>query len=92
MAQFHYPYTPALYLVLDRFDNEKKVGRIHVPELMVNGTLDDVVPPSHGERLYERANEPRKFVSLTGHGHIDLLDDCGPMILDWVNKLPMGAG
>lgn len=91
VAQFHYPYIPALYLVLDRFDNEKKIGNIHVPVLMVNGPLDDVVPPSQGKRLYELANEPRTFISLTGRGHNDLLDDFAPMGLDWAGKLPAGT-
>lgn len=86
-AQFHYPYIPALYLVLDRFDSEKKIGKIHAPVLMVNGPLDDVVPPSQGKRLYELANEPKEFHSMPGRGHNDILEVFAPIGIEWAGKL-----
>ena len=87
MAQHEYPIFPAKLIVLDRFENDKKMGRIHAPLLIVNGTDDQVIPPMQGEQLYKMANEPRQFISLPGHGHNDLFDDAAPLILNWAGRL-----
>ncbi|MGD0736055.1 MAG: alpha/beta hydrolase [Terracidiphilus sp.] len=89
MAQKEYPMFPVRYLVLDRFENLKKIQNVHVPVFIVNGTEDQVIPPVQGKELYERANEPRKFVSLPGRGHNDLFHDFAPIGMDWASKLPV---
>jgi len=87
VAQFHYPYLPAKYLVLDRYDNAKKIRNIHAPLLVVNGANDEVIPPAQGKRLFELANEPRQFNSLPGRGHNDTFDDFAPLSLEWASRL-----
>ncbi|MGA3046665.1 MAG: alpha/beta hydrolase [Terracidiphilus sp.] len=91
MAQSKYPIFPAQNMVLDRFENFKKVKNIHVPVLIVNGTMDEVIPPSQGKQLYDLANEPRQYASLPGHGHNDLFHDFVPLGLDWVSKFSAGT-
>jgi fermentation-respiration switch protein FrsA (DUF1100 family) len=88
MAQVHYPIFPAELIVLDRFENARKMKNVHVPVLIVNGTMDEVIPPSQGKQLYDLANEPREFRSLPGIGHNDLFHDFAPLGLNWVSKLP----
>jgi hypothetical protein len=87
MAQAEYPIFPMNYMVLDRFENFRKMKNIHVPVLIVNGTLDEVIPPVQGKELYELANEPRQFYSLQGDGHNDLFHDFAPLAMDWVGRL-----
>jgi fermentation-respiration switch protein FrsA (DUF1100 family) len=60
---------------------------IHVPLLIVNGAMDNVVPPAQGMQLYALANEPRQFYSLPNLGHNDLFHDFAPISLDWVSRL-----
>jgi len=86
-AQTLYPFLPATLLVLDRFDSEKKIGSVHAPLLIVNGALDDVVPPSHGLKLYSLANEPKEFHSFPDRGHNDVFDPFIPLSLDWLNRV-----
>ena len=38
MAQVDYPFLPVDLMVLDRFENFKKIGSVHDPVLIVNGT------------------------------------------------------
>src|SRR5271157_5364603 len=57
MAQVEFPYFPAEYLALDRYESDKKIGKIHVPLLIVNGAKDQLIPPSQGKQLYALANE-----------------------------------
>jgi hypothetical protein len=88
MAQVAYPFIPAKYLVLDRFENDKKMKSIHAPLLIVNGTEDQVIPPAQGKQLYDLANEPRQFFSLPGRGHNDAFSNFASLALDWANRLP----
>jgi len=55
-----------------RFDQESRIGEVRVPLLIVHGTSDEVVPFSHGRRLYEVARAPKVFVAIPGGGHNDL--------------------
>ena len=87
LAQRDFPFFPSQYLALDRFDNFRKIKNIHVPVLIVNGALDEVVPPSHGEKLYELANEPKEFHSLPNRGHNDAFNDFAPLALDWMTRV-----
>jgi fermentation-respiration switch protein FrsA (DUF1100 family) len=86
LARVHFPIFPASFLVLDRFDNETKISKIHAPLLIVNGDNDQVVPPSQGARLYELANQPKEFHSLAGRGHNDAFDQFAPVSIDWIGR------
>ena len=74
---------PSSLLALDRFDNEKNVGRLHMPLLIANGSKDEVVPDWHGKTLYALANDPKVFYSLANRGHNDAFDDRVPLSLEW---------
>jgi fermentation-respiration switch protein FrsA (DUF1100 family) len=87
VAQYHYPFYPVKYVVLDRFENAGKIGNIHVPLLIVNGDKDQVIPPGQGKLLFAKANQPREFHSLAGDGHNDLFDDFSPIGLEWAGRL-----
>jgi fermentation-respiration switch protein FrsA (DUF1100 family) len=86
LAQRDFPFFPSEYLALDRFENYKKMKNIHVPVLIVNGSEDQVVPPSHGNKLYEMANEPREFHSIPNRGHNDAFDDFAPLAIGWMSR------
>jgi len=50
------------------------IGRIApVPLLLIHGTHDEVIPYSHGERLYERAGQPKTLWRIEGGGHTEAL-------------------
>jgi uncharacterized protein len=87
MAQVEYPYLPAKYLARDRFENEKKIRNIHAPVLIVNGTEDQVIPPSQGRQLFDLANEPKELHSVPGRGHNDAFTDLAPIALGWADRL-----
>lgn len=69
-AQSHYPFVPARWLVLDRYDSLSRIAAIDGPLLIVHGNADRTVPFRHGRTLYERAQEPKTFVPLDGVGHV----------------------
>jgi fermentation-respiration switch protein FrsA (DUF1100 family) len=71
VAQYHYPLLPARWLVSNRMDNEGKIGSVTAPVFVAHGRADRVVPFRMGERLYERASEPKYFLALDRHPHAD---------------------
>lgn len=54
-----------------RLDNEKIVEGKHPPLLIIHGVHDEVIPFQHGQALYKKASEPKKFVVLENSGHND---------------------
>jgi fermentation-respiration switch protein FrsA (DUF1100 family) len=72
MAQVRFPIFPARYMVLDRFDNEKKIAGLTMPLLMGNGGRDAVVPPAQGQKLFAEAQAPKQFYVDPNAGHTDL--------------------
>lgn len=87
MAQKDFPFFPSSHLALDRFDNEKKIKNIHTPLLIVNGSIDQVVPPSQGKELYSLANEPKEYHSLQDRGHNDAFEEFAPLSLNWIERV-----
>ena len=87
VAQAHFSIFPVGILVRDRFDNAKKIGKIHAPLLMVNGANDQVIPPAQGRALFELANEPKQMRTFPGRGHNDLFDDFVPLSLKWIGRV-----
>lgn len=72
VAQHHYFYLPARWLVRDRFESAAKIADVRAPVLIVHGEEDDVVPVKFGRRLFDAALEPKRGLWIEGYGHNDL--------------------
>jgi hypothetical protein len=70
MAAGIYPWLPVRLLSRYRYDNLDKITRISAPLLLVHSRQDEIIPFAHGERLFERAREPKQFLEING-GHND---------------------
>ena len=65
-AKAFYPYIPVSLLLKDRFDNKNKIKNINSPLLVMHGEVDQIVPFSMGQKIYEIANKP-KYSYFTKH-------------------------
>jgi fermentation-respiration switch protein FrsA (DUF1100 family) len=74
VAQHHYPFVPARWLIKDRFDALARVGAARAPILMLQGSRDVVVPPRFGRQLFDAAREPKELWVTPDGGHEDLRD------------------
>ncbi|HKU61548.1 MAG TPA: alpha/beta hydrolase [Gemmatimonadales bacterium] len=73
-----YPWLPVRLIARNRFESDRKIGRLTLPKLFLHARADDVVPIDHGERLFALAPEPKQFVPLGGgHGDAFLVDSAG---------------
>lgn len=87
IAKADFPIYPVEYVVLDRFENDRKIGKIHVPLLIANGKNDQVIPPAQGKLLFDLANEPKQFYSFPDCGHNDSFGYFSVFSLDWASHL-----
>jgi len=74
LAQAHYWYLPAGWLVLDKWRSQEVIERITAPLLVVHGTRDRTVPLRYGRRIFEAAPEPKEFLIVEGAAHNDLYE------------------
>jgi len=70
MAAGIYPWLQVRLLSRYRYDNLGKVTLISAPLLLVHSREDEIIPFSHGERLFRQAREPKQFLEING-GHND---------------------
>ncbi|HEX2284463.1 MAG TPA: alpha/beta hydrolase [Mycobacterium sp.] len=82
----HYPWLPTRWLLLDKYPSIERIASVHVPVLVIAGDRDDIVPPALSKRLYDAANEPKRWLLVPGAGHNDreLLD--GRQMLDEIGR------
>jgi len=71
VAQTHYPWLPVKLLMRNRFDSAAKIGDYHGPLLQSHGTADRIIPYTFGRALFERSNQPKQFIDLSGADHND---------------------
>jgi fermentation-respiration switch protein FrsA (DUF1100 family) len=65
-----YPYFPVRLLSRFRYDTLNRMKEIRSPLLIVHSPEDEIVPFSHGQHLFQAANEPKEFLRIGG-GHND---------------------
>jgi uncharacterized protein len=65
-------FLPVGLILTQKFDTLSKIGEVKMPVLITHGTNDSIVPVEMGERLYEAANAPKRFIKVEGAGHHNL--------------------
>jgi len=63
-----YPWLPVRWLARISYDSKGRIGRLRTPLLSIHSRDDEIVPISHGRRLYDLAADPKRFLELRG-GH-----------------------
>jgi dipeptidyl aminopeptidase/acylaminoacyl peptidase len=71
VAGHYYPYLPVNWMLKHRFDSIAHAPALRAPLLCLIAERDEVIPPVHGERLYEAWGGPKRKLLLAGAGHND---------------------
>ena len=66
MARERYPYFPVGRLLKYHYEALQHVKKLRCPIFIVHSREDEVVPFSHGLKLYEAANHPKEFLEIKG--------------------------
>ena len=72
VAQHHYWYVPAKWLIHDKFDSRKRVGDVYSPIMIIHGDQDRIIPIKFGQALFEAASKPKEIKIIIGGSHDDL--------------------
>jgi pimeloyl-ACP methyl ester carboxylesterase len=79
---FRYLFRPVQWFVhTNDFNTKAKVASIHMPILLITGTLDTLAPPWMAALLYERSNEPKTLKLIEGAEHNGILEFRGDVVL-----------
>jgi fermentation-respiration switch protein FrsA (DUF1100 family) len=70
LGSYHYWFLPVRALARLRYDTQSYIEKVSAPTLVVHSVDDDIVPFTHGKKLFSRANEPKAFLEIHG-GHND---------------------
>jgi hypothetical protein len=68
MGVRQFPFLPVRALARIGYNTQARLPHIQTPVLIVHSPDDEVIPYSHGQQLYQDANEPKEFLQLRG-GH-----------------------
>ena len=61
----------------DKFANLSKIPLVKAPVLVIHGTVDQVIPFSHGQRLFAAVNTSKLSFWVTGADHNDVIEVAG---------------
>jgi len=88
LAQAHYWYVPAKWLLLDPWNAIDLMERVTAPLLLLHGEADRVVPIRFGRRVYEAAGEEKEALFLPMGGHADLYNfpEVPVRVIDFVRR------
>src|ERR1700730_4948169 len=98
VAAAHYRVFPVRWLMIDRFRADFAICGVHIPVLIVHGDEDGIIPINSAKRLFELANEPKIFMSVSGGGHLVLGSaEVFPPVREWIGtaikvKRPSSGG
>jgi fermentation-respiration switch protein FrsA (DUF1100 family) len=74
VAKLTYWFVPVDLLMRDQFRSIEAVAEVQSPLLILHGEEDGLIPIRLGEKLYEAAPGPKRFIRLPGVGHLDVLE------------------
>ncbi len=77
LAQTHYWYLPARWLVLDQYNNVENLNRFEGKVAVILAGIDEVIPVNHGRALYESIDTNKRLWVFEGARH---------------NSVPVAAG
>ncbi len=94
VAQVHYWYLPAKWMILDKWNSMDHIGQIGAPLLVIHGARDRTVPVRYGRRLFEAAPDPKEMLVLDRADHNDLYDSpqVPERIVDFLQRHLPGGG
>ncbi len=66
LAAKYYPFMPVRWLARIHYATEDYLKQVSCPVLIVHSRDDDIIPFSHGRRLFEVARPPKEFFEIRG--------------------------
>lgn len=81
VAAGQYPIYPVRLMCRFKMPTAEYVTQVKCPVLVVHSPDDEIIPFSHGKRIFDAANSPKTFLEITGshnEGFSDSIDTYKP--------------
>ena len=62
----YYPYMPVRWFASFSYRTIDYIKEVQCPVMFIYSRNDEIVPFEFGQELYEQANEPKKFIEISG--------------------------
>lgn len=85
LGQGMYPFFPVRMLCKFQYNTRDLIREINTPVLVIHSPNDEIIPFRHGERLFQVANEPKRFLKILG-SHNDGFINCEEMYINGVRS------
>jgi len=86
LARQFYWYLPVRLLARFNYSTVDHVRHVHAPVLVIHSRTDEIVPFSHAEAIFRRANEPKELLEVLGDHNSGVLLS-GQQITQGVRRL-----
>jgi fermentation-respiration switch protein FrsA (DUF1100 family) len=73
LASNFYWFLPVRLLARFHYPTAEYTARVHVPTLVIHSRTDEIVPFSHAEAIFRRANERKQLLEIRGDHNSALL-------------------
>jgi fermentation-respiration switch protein FrsA (DUF1100 family) len=88
-ARARYPLFAFDFLVRDKFNSLRKIGKVKVPLLLIHGEKDRTTSVRFGRMVYDAANEPKRAHFIAEAGHTDLMHHgFAKAVTEFLDELP----
>ena len=74
VAQRHYWYLPAKWIVLDRYEILAIINNIKSPLMVIHGEKDNVISIEFGKKVFDAAPEPKEALFVPNASHNNLFE------------------
>lgn len=72
LAEMRFPYFPVSLGLIDTFRADEAIEKVKAPVLMIVAEGDPITPATNAQRLFERAPEAKKMITVPGARHTAL--------------------
>jgi uncharacterized protein len=83
----HLPMFPITLLMKDQYRSIDKIQEVHAPLLFLHGEKDWNVPLAMGQKMFQLAREPKRFVQSPEGEHGDNLENATAEVLQFFRSL-----
>jgi fermentation-respiration switch protein FrsA (DUF1100 family) len=92
IAKRFFPFLPVKTFAKFRYDTIDYVKEVHIPVMIIHSRNDETTPFKFGKRLFDAANEPKKFVEIYGRHNNAFQSSADIYKESWQEWLTMFSG
>ncbi len=87
IGKHYYPILPVKTFARFDYDTLGKISQVHCPILVIQSPQDEIIPYSMGQKLYDAAGQPKRFLQIQGDHNEGFLESKALYLNGWTDWL-----